>query len=124
MFKPFSELRRSKIPAIAAYATHGVKRSTVHYMMLNHFTYPVDFRNTLSEYFLLHWETRYFQEKLRDGIISRKSLDGSGKDVEYIVLFRKSIKEVFAPGNVRLSFRKAKVEYNLPAYVIVEPLVS
>lgn len=99
--------------AIAGYKKHGVLKSTVAYMMLNHFHYPEEFKDTLSKYYIIHWRPKYFREQLCDGILVHQS-------EEYIVVYHKlSVGTLGKARMLKLSFRAAAPAYSLPAYVLV-----
>ena len=110
------------IPAtIAAYKKHGVRKSYLHYITLNHFTLRPDYRDLFKAYFLRKWTPSFFFGQVVKGSIWYE-------DEEYIVVYhRKSRGQLMQDCtrlqdpqlNVTLSFRKPVSEFQLPGYVLV-----
>lgn len=104
----------SKTPAaITAYQKYGVAKSSLAYMCVNNWNFPEDFRDCLTDYYLLQWEGKYFAQSLKDGIIRHL-------DKEYAVVYKNCT--YFAAkkaSQLRLSFRKPQPEFDLSGYVIV-----
>lgn len=99
--------------SIRAYRKYGVLRSLVHYQMINHFHYAPRFRDTLKTYFILHWNADFTKDQISDGIISLASGDYT------VIWYKLSPYDLHNQKNLRLSFREAQPEYNLPAYVLI-----
>ncbi len=99
--------------SVDSFRKYGVKRSVVHHLLLNNFHYPIEFQDTLEDYFILHWTPSWVGNQLINGIIQ-------AHEKEYIAVFHKlSARDLLHEKELRLSFRSAKPEYNLPAYVLI-----
>lgn len=101
--------------SVIAYQKHGVQKSLVHHLALNHWSIPEIYRDCFTKTFLLHWTPEWFFKSLKDGTIKRDS-------VEYQVVYRKSPAYLRKLKQLRLSFRVAQPEFGIPAYVIVDSL--
>lgn len=103
--------------AIESYKKYGVTKNEVAHMLINFFHYPETYLDTLEEYFILHWKSKYFIEKLSNGSISHNFLNRS---TEYLVVYQNCTPAgVKKAHSVKLSFRKPKNEFDLMNYVII-----
>ena len=95
---------------------YGYSRNTVNHSLINDFHIdPAVVNKSLTEYNLIHWSTNYFVSKSQFGVLYRG-------DKQYVVVYHKCTRyNVREATEVILSFREAKPEYNLPAYVLVKP---
>jgi len=119
---PNAALPATSFASIEAFRKYGVSRNLVHHMMLNNFNFPAQFTDCLANYYILHWTCDYFRGKLTDGTIRLFDVK-QNKEVEYIVIFRNSLRVTFAGTKVKLSMRSAQPEFDLPSYILVEPYV-
>lgn len=103
------------LASITGYRKYGILSSTLHHAMVNTFHLPEQIKKGLEQYYILHWAGRYLKQKLTDGIIEHQGY-------QYIVIFKGiTLPSITGTKQIRLSFRRAKSEYNLPAYVLVSP---
>lgn len=95
---------------------YGISKNVVASTLLNEFHIDAKVKHTLEIYYHLQWKSKFFLEQLREGTITR---DG----VTYIVVYHKCTRyDVKMAVDCRLSFRVPQTEYDLPAYVLVQPL--
>jgi hypothetical protein len=87
---------------------------TVHSALINDASVTVDVRDQLERYYLLYWTPDHFFDQMNNGIIAHQG-------IEYLVIYKNcnpiSLRRC---EQISLSFRKAKSEYELCAYVIVQ----
>jgi hypothetical protein len=87
-------------------------------MMMNNFHYPAEYKDTLSSYFLLHWQGSYFAGQFKEGVIEYQG-------VKYTVILNDcTLYTAKRAHQLRLSFRAAQDIYQLNPIVIVSPLVE
>ena len=86
----------------------------IHSALINEFYLTPLQVSSLNRYYILQWSGTYLQHKT--------SLTGTivHQDTEYILVLPEcSRAKFYASGNLKLSFRKPKAEYNIPPYVLV-----
>lgn len=95
-----------------------VSKNSLHSALINQWLIPSHLKENLEYYAIQEWHGMHVQNKNNQGKINR---DGVG----YLVVFHKCTPhKVYNAEKVRLSFRAAKSEWNLPAYVLVQPVVE
>ena len=119
--------------AITCYKHYGVTRNQVASMCINLFHYPVEYIDTLDEYYILHWTPHYFLTQLKSGIITRpasvSSTTVSGKiitgghetnTVDYLAVYKDCTPVKIKKSNgIKLSFRKPLSDFQVSPYVLV-----
>lgn len=102
--------------SITFYRTHAVHKSFLRYHLQNSFVMPPTITTKyLSQYHLLYWNPVHLLLNMKDGTITK---DGR----VYQVIFQDCNPFTIKRCNqVVLSFRAAKVEFDLEPYVIVKP---
>ena len=102
-------------PAATAYLKHGVPSTLVSSMMHKFFSYPPEYLDTLSRYYLIYWSPEYFFEQMQNGLLIHQ-------DKEYVVVYHKCTPTKLKNARqVALSFRIAQKEYqNLKPIVLVQ----
>lgn len=105
------------IQSIIAYKAGLPSKWTVHYALVNDFTISdTEILNQLDKYYKLFWKAGYFDPSVLDGTILHQ-------DIRYLVIYKNcnpyQIRKLDKTEQIELSFRKAKPEYQLAAYVIV-----
>lgn len=99
--------------AIQSYLQFGVTKHQVHSMMINFFSYPPAYIDTLSEYFSYNYPGNYLKDNLVDGTLSKKGY-------VFMVVYHKCTPcNAMRAANIQISFRVAKSEYGLCAYALV-----
>lgn len=84
---------------------------------LNHF--PDIYMNCLERYYKLHWSSDYFFNRMQDGTITTS--DG----IQYLLIYRNCTPGMLRTcGQIQLSFRQAKKEFELCNYVLISPLIE
>jgi hypothetical protein len=110
-----SQLAPATITRRAAYQIYGVTKNQVASMMLNFFHYPYNYLDTLATYYMRHWTGQHFYANMVDGAIT-----GSEDSIKYLVVYQGCTPyQAKRAQQLRLSFRSAKPEFGLCAYVIV-----
>lgn len=114
-----STLSNSAPASIRSYQRHLVPRSLVHYLSCNNWTIPQIYYDLFSKYFVRKWQASYFFGATNQGTLIYD-------DREWLIVFHKTSRgqlmrkvSTNLQTNVTLSFRAAKPEFNLPAYVLV-----
>ena len=98
--------------SLEAYKKHGVSKTLLRSMLQNLFGFPKEYRDLLETYHLLYWETKYFKDKLTEGVIEK---DG----IKYQIIYQDAPAILSKHSQVKLSFRSAAEVYDLEAYVLV-----
>jgi hypothetical protein len=94
---------------------YGIPRSEVLHHLTKTPMLPKDFvLQTLEEYFLLYCTNEHFTKNQHCGRFYKNNK-------EYIILYHECTRwdVTHFSGQISMSFRTAKPEYNLPSYVIV-----
>lgn len=109
-------LTKKDLPdSIVAYKKYGIKRTHVHYMLVNYFTYPINHLDTLKDYCLTRCNKNWFFSWMRDGILIYDNK-------EYVIVYHKcgaaSLRKAL---EITLSFRTPQPEFNLSNYVLIKP---
>lgn len=113
-FKPLS--------SIESVQEYGITKKQLHSLLTTIFHFPAEYRTCLSRYQLLHWEGKYFEARLDDGIIRVKD---SEELIEYNVFYQDCTPyQAKKAHQLRLSFRNPIKEFGLEAYVIVRILTE
>jgi hypothetical protein len=102
------------LSTLEAYSKFGITRNQVASLLINFWHYPDQYRNTLDQYFVRHWEGSHFDKMIKDGTLVQG-------DNSYLVVYQNCTP--FAVKNakqVKLSFRKPLADLGLQAYVLVK----
>lgn len=101
-------------PSISSLRTYGVSKSLLHSISINLFTLPPEIRDCFCAYYLKYWQGEYFCDQVEDGAITDCSRN-------YLVIYQHCTPfQVRRAKQVKLSFRAAMPEFDIPAYVIVK----
>lgn len=102
------------ISAITCAKVYGVGKSELNKHLLHNPVIPTNLQHCLDTYYLLYWSPDYFLEKERDGFIIHHAQ-------RYIVMMAPNVSrnKIVHANQIKLSFRKAKPEFELPAIVYV-----
>lgn len=106
-----SALHLSSINSIKLY---GVPRSQILHALTT-FQHISGVDQCMEEYYLLYCSPEHFSANQHEGLYYRE-------DRQYVILYEQSVTRWFAlnaKSQLILSFRVAKPEYDLPAYVMV-----
>lgn len=96
--------------------TKMISKYTLHSALVNQWVIPDHLIAELKNHFLLQWQGSFVKDSNKHGIIEK---DGT----KYLVCFHKTTPhKVYSSDKVWLSFREANVEWNIPAYVLVQPV--
>lgn len=113
--KPAIEQSRIKPASIRAMQLYGVPRSEIIHTCMYSEQIPQNLVNTaFQEYYLLYCTAEHFKKNSHCGEFYR---DDRNYQIIYVHCTRWDV--VNTPGQIRLSFRAAHKEYNIPAYVLV-----
>lgn len=94
---------------IDCYTRYGIPRKLIHHMLINHFHYPAAYQDTLSHYELKYWSAAYTRGIISNGCIS-----------EFLVVYHNCTPTDINKWNqASLSFRKANILLDIPAYVLI-----
>jgi hypothetical protein len=86
--------------------------------MRNSMHIPDEFLQYLEIYNLTHWEVPKFKHCLTDGTVL---MNGHRIDIKFSVIYYNTTPAAAkAAKEIRLSFRKAKPEFNIEPYVLVQ----
>lgn len=107
--------------SIEAYKATGVSRSSLNEILVYRFAIPELLKDLFPTYFLRYWSKKFFlavtsQQSIRKDAIL---VDGIFYLIQYHKCTRGDILRLQDSSQVCLSFRAAKPEFNLPAYVLV-----
>lgn len=110
----------SKFASVTAHNKFGIPRSSLTYMMQNQFYFDKKYSDCLSSYYIIQWECTHMLSEVREGMLLR---DGIAYQVIYhktdpTRLRRASTKH--AASHVRISFRVAAPEFNIPPVALVK----
>lgn len=105
----------SAIPvSISSYRSYGVRKSSLHSACINQFSINTSLQDCFEAYYLKYWRGEYLLDQIEDG-----AMVDSGRT--YLVIYQNCTPfQVRKCAQVRLSFRSALPEYEIPAYVIVK----
>lgn len=103
------------LQSIESYKKYGMTRSSTSYIARNYFAIPEQYQDLFAKYYLLYWTGEHLSKQVKEGKLIHQ-------DTEYVIIFRKPCLKVFRESQIRLSFRQPKVEFALPAYVILDTL--
>lgn len=107
--------------AFDAYKRHGVTRKQLHSLCINFFHFPPEYRDTLSNYWIYHWQGAHLREQVQDGTIHIPSGAVCGNAGEYLIVYQNCTPyAAYKAKCVRMSFRKPCKEFDLPAFVVVQ----
>lgn len=99
----------------AYYVRHGVSKQKIRYVLKETWVVPTFLQHLLKNHFLLNWSGEYFKKVLDDGQIFKD-------ETRFNVIYHNCTPEqCFKAKSVWLSFRKAVDDFDLPAYVLVQP---
>jgi len=116
--KIIKPLTPQRLSTLESYKKHGVTRNQVASMMVNLFHYPANFRDTLEHYYILHWTGKHFDSILEEGAIFH-----ADSGFSYLVVYQGCTPYAARRAKqLKLSFRKASVDFGLQAYVIVRTI--
>lgn len=103
-----------QISTLEAYTKFGITRNQVASLLINFWHYPDQYRNTLDQYFVRHWEGSHFDKMIKDGTLIQN-------ENSYLVVYQNCTPfSVKNSKQVKLSFRKPNPEFGLQAYVLVK----
>jgi len=98
--------------ALIVLRMYKITPSNMHSALVNRFDIS-ELIDSLEQYKLLYWAPQHFFAQLKEGMIERNG-------VEYLVVYHKCTPtRLHSQSQIALSFRQAKIEFNLPAYVLV-----
>ena len=102
------------LPALRAEAEYGISRSAATHLQNNYWVVPDAYKHIFSTYYLLNWSTGYFKEAMVEGTVERTG-------TKYQVIYHRTNPAEIAKykGNVMLSFRILKREFEVQAVVLV-----
>lgn len=107
------------LSSIYTTANYGVTKNQMRDHLMNSFNFTSFLpRKLLATYFTRVWETSYFKTLAVQGTID---YEGTSYQIVYNNCTRFA---VLNTKEVKLSFREAIPEFNLPAYVLVKPFKS
>lgn len=99
----------------AYYVRHGYTKESMRWNLTRIWALPQHFCKNLQSHFLLSWSGEYFKKVLDDGQIFKD-------ETRFNVIYHNCTPEqCFKAKSVWLSFRKALDDFDLPAYVLVQP---
>lgn len=103
-----------KLSAVEAYKAYGVSKTHASYMVHNFWNIPKDYRDLLSDYYLLRWEKKHFDIVFKEGTIIRN-------DVTYNVIYYRTdpVKIRKHEGDLLLSFRHLHEVYEIQPIVLI-----
>jgi len=106
----------NNISSIDAYKKYGVLKSQARFAVINVLNLYRNYRSILAYYKCLHWTPQYTIASMKNGTIVR---DG----ITFTVVFHGCTRYDITKhkGEVLLSFRAVKPEYDLVPYVLVKP---
>lgn len=103
--------------AIAAYQKYGLTPTQVHYMLLNYFHYPEEYKDTLKHYFISQYSGDYLKNQIHHGTLSKNNFT-------FMVVYSKCTPyTAMKAAQIKISFRVPQDEFSLCAYAVVR-LVS
>ena len=103
--------------SITAYKLYGFNRSNLAFIMQKHFRITPEFQDLLNTYFLRVWDSDYALSLVEDGAIIYEG-------TKYFCIYKRPITSLKAANKLILSFRAAKPEFNLPAYVLIKQMIE
>lgn len=110
----------SQFASVTAHNKFGIPRSSLIYMMQNQFYYDKKYSDCLSSYHILQWECKYLLSEVREGMLYKEG-------IAYQVIYHKTdptrIKRAgnkHATSYVRISFRVAALEFDVPPVALVK----
>lgn len=93
---------------------YGYPVSAAFYILHNQWTLKEEQRNIFNTYYILHWSGSFFHSSLKEGTVERE-----GK-VYQVIYYRTTPQEIRKhTGQVLLSFRELRAEYNCYPTVLV-----
>ena len=98
-------------------ATHGFNKYQLRYKMMNSFHIPDTYISGLAKYLMVHMSGSEFKRRLFDGTIA------GTPDIEntYAIIYHNCKPfEVKCAQEIRISYRRAKPEFELESYALVE----
>lgn len=102
------------VPALRALATHGISKSSATFLQSNFWQLPANHLHIFDCYYLLHWDRAYFQDHMIEGTVTRQGI------TYQVIYHRTNPAEINKhKGDVLLSFRKLKYEYEVQPVVLV-----
>lgn len=106
----------------SVFTKYTVGRGVIHRMLYTDFHFKDKFLPVLGRYYILHWSGTQFLNRMKDGMIL---IAKTNETVQYKVIYDTCTPEsVKAAKQIRLSFRAAKNEIGLPAYVIIQVITA
>ena len=102
------------LSSLDALTKYGVAKSTAVYLRNNHWKISEDYRDIFPTYYLLHWEAKYFLNRMVEGTVDR---DGITYGVIYYRCNPAAIKK--DRSQLLLSFRELQPEYDSMPVVLV-----
>lgn len=106
----------STLSTVEALNKFGITRNQIASLLINFWHYPDQYRNTLDQYFVRHWEGSHFDKMIKDGTL----VQGENS---YLVVYQNCTPfSVKNSKQVKLSFRKPLPDLGLQAYVLVKTL--
>lgn len=112
-----------ELTGIEVYQKYGITKKQLASLMINIFHFPHQYRDCLSQYYLLHWAGEHFSNTIEEGTI-KLSTDPENA-TEYLVVYQGCTPyQAKKAKQLRLSFRKPQNDFQLQAYVIVRILVD
>lgn len=113
----YPDLEIHKIAAIATWKKYGITPKTLGWLVRESPSI-IRYRDCLNTYFKLYWSGHYLIEKVAEG---RGTLTKA--DTTYIVVYAPNCPRGYILAHPEeqygLSFREAKKEFGLPAYVFI-----
>lgn len=101
-----------KLHSIEVMKKYGVPRSILLHHLQHSLFIPVEFKHLMEEYILLYHTPEYFFKNQHKGSILRFNK-------EYIIIYNVPRGVCLHAPKLKISFREALPEYNLPAYAMV-----
>ena len=111
----------SKLASVNCYKKYGVERSLLTYIVHNNFYVTDLYRDCLDTYYILRWQASHMLSSITNGTLVHKG-------VTYQVIYHRTdptrIKRAALLTHciryVKLSFRVAQPEFNIPATVLIK----
>lgn len=102
-------------------AKYDIPRNILNSEMITNFHLDDKILPALQHYRISHYQGDTFKRLSVAGIIKVKDREDYSVITEYIIIYHKCTRvQATTATEIRVSFREAKEEYNLPAYAMVQ----
>lgn len=101
-------------------AAHGVSRNILNSVLVNNFHIEDTYLPALEFYRVTHMSGNMFRMASKEGTIKYNRVKTNPKPDCVIIYNDCTRAKAIAATEIRISFRAAKEEYNLPAYALVQ----